>query len=116
MPRSPLTEPCLQVVRLRFPGTLIASAAVLLAVACTTPSASVIVKLEISELGAYSVDGSPVERTALTDAILSKRQQGKLLLVHVVPSSKANYEAVEAAVRAARDSGASIGMVGNERF
>jgi len=116
MQRSPSAEVSSRAVRLRLTSTLTASAAILLAVACTTPSAPVIVKLEISELGAYAVDGSLVQRMALTDALLAKRQHGKLLLVHVIPSSKANYEAVEAAVRAARDSGASIGMVGNERF
>jgi biopolymer transport protein ExbD len=75
-----------------------------------------VVRLEVSELGAYSVDGRPVEGVALRDALLAKRRPGEPLLVHIVPSPKANYEAVEAAVKAARDSSATIGMVGNERF
>jgi len=95
---------------------LITGIAVLLASGCTSPSYSVVVKLEVSELGAYSVDGSLVERAALKDALLAKRRNGKKLLIHIVPSSKAKYEAVEAAVKAVQDSGASLGMVGNERF
>ena len=95
---------------------LIAGIAVLLASGCASPSNSVVVRLEVSELGAYSVDGSLVERAALKDALLAKRRNGKKLLIHIVPSSKAKYEAVEAAVKAVQDSGATLGMVGNERF
>lgn len=90
--------------------------ALLLASACTSQSSLEVVKLEVSELGAYSVDGRLAEGVALKDALLAKRRPGKQLLVHIVPSSKAKYEAVEAAVKAARDAGANIGMVGNERF
>lgn len=72
--------------------------------------------LEISELGAYRVDGKPVEREALIEALSVKRQPGKQLLVHLIPSPKTKYETVQAAVVAVRQVGGSSGMVGNERF
>ena len=100
----------------RLVRKIVGGAVVVLASGCTSPGPSVVVKLQVSELGTYSLDGSLVEAEALKDAVLAKHQEGKQLVVHIIPSSKARYEAVEVAVRAARDAGASIGMVGNERF
>ena len=96
--------------------TLLTSVAISIAIGCAAPTPQIVVRLEISDLGTYSVDGHAVARDVLTEALVAKRQPGKQLFVHLVASSKVNYGAVEAAVKAARDSGASIGIVGNERF
>jgi hypothetical protein len=95
--------------------TLVAAAALLVVFGCAAPSPSV-VKLEVLEGGLYRVDGKFVEGGVLAEALLAKRRQGKQLLVHVVPAARATYAEVETAVAAARDAGASLGMVGNEQF
>jgi len=84
--------------------------------ACVGPTASTLVNLEISEAGAYTVNGQAVAAGALSEALSAKRESGKRLFVYVKPSAKSKYEAVEAALKAVRESGASIGMVGNEQF
>ena len=100
----------------RLVQSVVVSAVISLACGCSSPAPQVIVKLEVSEFGTYSVDGHVVERTALKEVLVAKRESGKRLLVHIIPSSRAKYEAVEAAAKAAQDSGASIGVVGNEQF
>jgi hypothetical protein len=97
-------------------GKLIAGIAVLLACACTSPGTAVVVKLDVSELDANSVDGRLVWRMALANVLLAKRQESKQWIIHIVPSSNSNDQAVAAAVKAAQETGAGTGIIGNERF
>ncbi len=89
----------------------------LLASACSSESERVVtVKLEVSEAGAYTLDGSPVLKEGLKHALRGKRPAKGTLLLHVVASPKAPYESVGQAMQAAQFAGAQVGIVGNERF
>jgi biopolymer transport protein ExbD len=94
----------------------VAAAAALLVIGCTPSKPATIVKLEVSEFGSYSLQGKPVKQGALIEALLSEREPGKQLVVHVIPSPRAKYEAVQAAMQAIQQVGGSVGIVGNERF
>ena len=89
---------------------------VALAAACASREPAHVVRLEISSLNTYAVNGEPVERGALTTALLLRKRTGEELLVHVLPAQGAKYEAVQAAVEAAQKAGARLGMVGNVAF
>jgi biopolymer transport protein ExbD len=97
---------------------LVAASAMVIAMlsACATHEPVDVVQLEISTLGAYFVDGTLVQREALTQALLSRKRPNEELVVHLVLSQGTKYEAVRVAVEAARGAGASLGIVGNEAF
>jgi biopolymer transport protein ExbD len=96
---------------------LITAAIVLVALAsCVSHEVPRVVRLEVSSLGTYTVNGSPVERDGLAEALLLHKREGEDFLVHVVPSQGAGYAAVYAAVEAVQRAGGSVGMVGNVAF
>lgn len=74
------------------------------------------VKLEVSELSVYRVDGNVVAAPDLVKTLLAKRKAGQPLRVYVIPTLKAPYKAVETAVKAVQDAGGVLGMVGNAVF
>jgi biopolymer transport protein ExbD len=83
---------------------------------CAYKETSVLAKLEVSDSGEYKLDGKQVEANALHAAVSSLRKPGKELYIHLVSSPRANYESVRLATEAAQQSGAKIGIVGNERY
>jgi biopolymer transport protein ExbD len=87
-----------------------------LVVSCAATSQPVLLKLQVSESGAYLVNGQPVEQAALVAALRAAYAPGRELVVHVVPSPGAGYSAVQFAVAAVQQAGGSLGIVGNARF
>jgi biopolymer transport protein ExbD len=85
-------------------------------VACSQAESPTIVKLKISEQGEYSLDELPVPREALAAALGAKKQPPRTLLVQVLASPQAKSESVLYATKVARDSGAALAFVGNEKF
>jgi biopolymer transport protein ExbD len=75
-----------------------------------------VAKLEVSGSGEFMLEGKPVEAAALRSAITSLHQTDKELYIHLVLSPKAKYESVRLATEAAQQSGARLGIVGNEQF
>jgi biopolymer transport protein ExbD len=96
---------------------LLATGGALSGAACTGEKELVVTaKLEVSETGAYTLDGASVSRDELKHAVRAKRPKKGNLLLHVVASPNASYEAVGHAMQAAQFAGAQVGIVGNERF
>ena len=96
--------------------TFAAVVAMVQLVACTQADSPTIVKLRISDQGAYSVDEVPVAREGLAAALNAKKQPPRTLLVQVLASPLAKSEYVLHATKVAQDSGASLAFVGNEKF
>jgi len=96
------------------------SSAIVLAIAqvsaCMPAESPTMVKLRITEQGAYSIDEVPVAREALAAALGAKRQPPRTLLVQVLASPQAKTESVLYATKVAQDAGASLAFVGNEKF
>ena len=96
---------------------LLATGSAFSGAACTAEKELVVTaKLEVSETGAYTLDGASVSREDLKHAVRAKRPDKGELLLHVVASPKASFEAVGHAMQAAQFAGAQVGIVGNERF
>jgi biopolymer transport protein ExbD len=100
----------------RVLGVAAAVLAVSQLAACTKEEPPTLVKLRISDQGAYSIDEAPVAREALAAALDAKKQPPRTLLVQVVASPSAKSEAVLHATKIAQDAGASLAFVGNEKF
>jgi biopolymer transport protein ExbD len=96
---------------------LLAACATLFMAACTSEKELVITaKLEVSEAGTYTLDGTSVTKEELKHAVRAKRPEKGKLVLHIVASPKASFEAVGQATQAAQFAGAEVGIVGNERF
>jgi hypothetical protein len=84
-------------------------------VACGSESSGVVrSKLEVSESGVYTLDGTVVSREELKFAVRAKRPENGTLLLHVVPFTRAPFEAVGHAMQAAQYAGAQVGIGGSE--
>ena len=84
---------------------------------CNTEKEQVVTaRLEVSDVGAYALDGMAVPKDELKHALRAKRPENGKLLLHVVASPQASFEAVGHAMQAAQYAGAQVGIVGNERF
>lgn len=75
-----------------------------------------LIRLEISDAGAYAIDGTAVEKSRLVDVLRSKQQPGQKLGVELRFSEHAPEQAVIAAMVACREVGAPAGWVANEQF
>ena len=91
--------------------------AALLSPACgSVPGPVETTKLKVCEDGTYILGGVLVSSEELRSTLEAKRSARGQLLVHVVASPKASYDAVAKAMEAAQAAGAKVGIVGNERF
>jgi len=96
---------------------LLAASSVLTSLACSSEKErAVTVKLEVSETGSYTLDGAVVPKEELKFVLRAKRPENGVLLLHVVASPNASFEAVGQAMQAAQFAGAQVGIVGNEKF
>ncbi len=75
-----------------------------------------LVVLSVSDAGTYAIDGTPVEKTGLVQALRAKQQPGQKLGVDLRFTEHVPKEALMVAVAACREVGATAGWVGNEQF
>jgi len=113
--------PDLQSMLERVPNTRQAFgfAVVLLALlleACSPSKSPEVVRLAVSSIGTYDIEGVPVQREALVAELVRHRSTDGKLFVHVAPAQGAAYNDVHAAVEAVQKAGGQVGMVGNEIF
>jgi biopolymer transport protein ExbD len=86
--------------------------AVCLTASCASRPVSTIVRLEISDIGVYFVNGKVIEPSQLVATLKEALKSQKDSYVQVIPSAKASYEAVYFAISAVRDADGSVGVTG----
>jgi biopolymer transport protein ExbD len=70
-------------------------------------------QLAISKDGSYTLNGEVVQAAELKNALLAMKPANADLVLSVVASPEASYQAVALAMQAAQSVGAHIGLVGS---
>ena len=83
--------------------------------ACT-PERVTVVELQVSIAGSYRVSGQEVPKERLFEVVRGNRPATGKFGVHLIADPKAPAEAVSFATATATEAGATVGMVGNEKF
>jgi biopolymer transport protein ExbD len=86
--------------------------AVCLTASCASSPVSTIVRLEISNIGVYFVNGKVIEPSKLVATLKEALKSQKDSYIQVIPSAKASYEEVYFAISAVRDADGSVGVTG----
>ena len=96
--------------------TLLLVAAGAVVAACSEDEPPTFVSLHVERDGAYTVNARPVARATLESELSSLRPKHGRFGIGFQVAPSAPYEAVQYAMSVAQGLGATVGIVGNERF